>query len=58
MKEICNECGRSVKYGDSLFVNRVPSFDNVKTHKTMGKPFPQGKFTCRECENKYCAEGE
>lgn len=49
-KEICNECGRDVSPGSGLFVDRVPSGDDVETHREMGKPFPEGGFTCRECE--------
>ena len=51
MKEICNECGKSVKLGSGLFVNRVPSADSYTTQKKyMNKPFPEGGFMCRECE--------
>lgn len=48
----CNECGRSTAPGSGLFVNRVPSLDDVETHKEMGKPFPEGGYICRECEAK------
>lgn len=56
IKEICNECGRSVSYGSDLFVDRIPSFDNTKTHKEMGKPYPKGSYICRECESEINAE--
>jgi len=51
-EEICNECGRSVAQGKGLFVNRTPSLDNVETREANGKPFPEGDFICRECEEK------
>ena len=51
MKEICNECGKSVKLGSGLFVNRVPSTDSyIVQKKYMNKPFPEGGFMCRECD--------
>ena len=49
-KEICNECGTSVKWGSGLFVNRVVDFNNTKYRIEMGKPFPEGDFICIECE--------
>ncbi len=52
-KEICNECGRSVKLGNGRFVNRVPSLDRYQTHKQMNKPFPEGAFMCAECD-EHC----
>jgi uncharacterized protein YlaI len=52
LKEICNECGRSVAFGSGLFVNRVPSFDDEETHREMGKPYPEGEYICRECEEE------
>jgi hypothetical protein len=50
--EICNECGRSVNFGSNLFINRIPDFDDYKTRKENGKPFPKGDYICRECEAK------
>ncbi len=50
-QEICNECG-SVKWGSGLFVNRVIDLDDYKTRKEMGKPFPEGSYICRECDDK------
>lgn len=50
--EICNECGRDVGFSSGLFVNRVIDFDYYKTRKEMNKPFPQGDYICRECEEK------
>jgi len=49
-KEICNECGRSVRWGSGLFVNRVIDFNDTKARIDMGKPFPDGDFICSECE--------
>jgi ribosomal protein L34E len=50
--EICNECGRNVNLGSGLFVNRVLDLDDRKTRKKNNKPFPEGDFICRECEEK------
>lgn len=50
--EICNECGRSVKWGSGFFVNRVPDFNDTKYRVEMGKPFPEGDFVCIECDSK------
>lgn len=56
MKEICNECGKSVARGSGKFINRIPSFDDEATQKEMGKPYPDGEFMCIECEDKYYKE--
>lgn len=48
--EICNECGKSVKFGTGLFVNRVFDFNSEKDRKEFGKPFPKGDFICPICE--------
>ena len=48
--ETCNECGRSVKFGSGLFVNRVIDLSDEETRIEMGKPFPKGDFVCSECE--------
>jgi len=50
--EICNECGRDVGFGSGLFVNRIVDFDDYRTRKIMNKPFPNGDYICRECEEK------
>jgi len=52
IKEICCECGRSVKPGSGLFINRVRVFDSFDERVEMGKPYPEGDFVCRECEDK------
>jgi len=49
-KEICNECGRSVKFGSGLYVNRVADFNEYEDRIEMLKPFPVGEFICSECE--------
>jgi len=51
-KEMCNECGQSVRAGSGKFVNRVIDFSGYKTRKEMGKPFPVGDFMCAECETE------
>mgnify|MGYP001613849842 CR=1 FL=1 len=48
-KEICNECGRSVKQGSGRFVNRVCDFNEEEDRREMGKPYPQGDFICDDC---------
>jgi len=48
--QICNQCGRSVKPGTGLFVNRVPSFDNAEIRFETCYPHPEGDFTCYECD--------
>ena len=53
MSEICNECGRSVKAGSGLFVNRVPDLNDIETRKAGNKPYPEGDYICRECEEKF-----
>jgi hypothetical protein len=50
--EICNECGRSVKWGSGWFVNRVPDINESKYRIKMGKPFPEGDYVCIECDSK------
>jgi len=51
-REICNECGRDVSWGSGLYINRVVDLNNYKTKKEMGKPFPEGEYICRECDEK------
>lgn len=50
LRELCNECGRSVAWGSGRFVNRVVDFNDVHTRKEMGKPYPYGDFICEECD--------
>lgn len=51
-QEICNECGKSVKFGNGLFVNRIPDLNDILTRKKMGKPYPVGDFICSDCYRK------
>lgn len=48
-KEICCECGKSVKPGSGKFVNRVPFETVIKTRKEMGFMYPEGDYICAEC---------
>jgi len=52
IKEICCECGRSVSFGSGLFINRVWVFDTYVERVEMGKPYPEGCFICRECDER------
>ena len=55
--EICNECGRNVKWGSGLFVNRVFDLNETEDRIEMNKPFPEGDYMCPECEEKIIEEG-
>lgn len=55
-KEICCECGESVKFGSGKFVNRIIDLDDCKTRKENGLPFPHGEYCCAECEEKIIKE--
>lgn len=55
-KEICNECGKSVKVGSGLFVNRIQDFNDWETRLEMEKPFPQGEYVCIECDERLREE--
>ena len=48
-KEICCECGESVKQGSGKFVNRVHNLDDLEEKKKMGFAYPEGNFICAEC---------
>ncbi|HMN23827.1 MAG TPA: hypothetical protein PKE38_04970 [Ignavibacteriaceae bacterium] len=50
--EICNECGRDVKFGTGLFINRVIDFNDIDIRIEMGKLFPEGDFICINCDSK------
>ena len=56
MKEICNECGKPVKFGSGRFVNRISDFNTQAYRKSMGKPYPEGDFICEECYLRYDEE--
>lgn len=55
-EEICSECGRSVAMSSRLFVNRVVDFIDYEQRLEMNKPFPEGAFICRECEEELHAK--
>ena len=48
--EFCNECGKSVRFGSGLFVDRIMDLNEIEDRIDMGKPFPNGDFICVECE--------
>ncbi len=50
MEEICIWCGRSVKAGSGLFVNRVPVCAAFDVNQEKGAEFPKGEWICRECD--------
>ena len=52
VKEICSECGKSVRFGSGRFVNRIPDFDTLAEKKIAGRPYPEGDFICAECESR------
>ncbi len=54
--EFCNECGKSVKPGTGLFVNRIIDFNEYEDRIEMQKPFPHGDFICTECDEKLNEE--
>ncbi len=54
-KEMCHECGQSVRAGSGKFINRVIDSGGYKTRKQMGKPFPIGEYICAECETEQDA---
>ena len=56
VKQICNECGRSVAPGSGWFVNRVPDLNYMETRMKNGKHFPEGDFICAECDSKSSEE--
>ncbi len=53
MTEICMDCGESVALGSGKFVNRIPDLDSIEERKSRGVSFPQGDFTCAECDCDY-----
>lgn len=50
-KEICSECGKSVRFGSGRFVNRIPDFNTAAERKILGRPYPEGDFICDECDS-------
>jgi hypothetical protein len=51
-KEICNECGRSVKFGSGLYINRVVDLNEFSDRIEMNKLFPIGEFICCDCDEE------
>ena len=51
-KEICCECGKSVKQGSGRFVNRVPVLDDFEEKVANGYKFPNGEYVCESCWEK------
>jgi hypothetical protein len=49
-REICNECGKSVKVGSGRFVNRIIDLNDFETKIEMGKPYATGEFICSDCD--------
>lgn len=56
MSEHCNQCGRSIAWGSGLFVNRVHDFNPVNIRRTLGRPYPEGGYVCRDCDSN--SEGD
>ena len=52
VKEICSECGSSVKFGSGRFVNRISDFDTPAEREIAGRQYPERDFICAECESK------
>lgn len=50
--EICNECGREVSLGSSLFIDRIIDLDDTETRVDNSKPFANGDYICCECDGK------
>jgi hypothetical protein len=57
-KEICYGCGRSVAEGSGSFVNRVPSLDSQEEREDIGVPYPEGGYTCDECNTLVNEEND
>ena len=54
--EICCSCGKSVKMGDGLFIDRVPDLNDPEVRADNGREFPQGDWVCVVCD--HAGEGE
>ena len=55
-REICIECGESVKAGSGNFVNRIPVLDDFNERKTMNAPHPEGEWLCAVCDIRFDKE--
>jgi uncharacterized protein YlaI len=51
-KEICNECGKSVRLKSGLFVNRIKDLSDFEDRVEQNKPFPIGEYICEPCNEK------
>jgi len=51
-REICAECGKSVKPGSGRFVNRILILDTDKEKKASGRPYWWADYICPECYAK------
>ena len=56
LNEFCNRCGRSVKLGSGLFVNRIPDLNDIQTRQENDSVFPKGEFICIECDENEIEE--
>jgi len=46
--EICNHCGRKVRFGSGWFVGRVPDCNPLEVRIANDRPYPEGDFVCAE----------
>lgn len=53
LNESCNHCGRSVKFGSGLFINRIPDLNDIITRMNNNRKYPLGDFVCVECDEDY-----
>lgn len=51
MKELCNECGKSVRAGNGRFINRIADLNTAKQRKQLGRKYPEGDFICEQCDD-------
>lgn len=50
LNEYCNHCGKSVKLGSGLFVNRIPDLNDIVTRIINNRKYPKGDFVCIQCD--------
>jgi hypothetical protein len=58
VRELCFNCGRSVKRGSGWFVNRVPSLDTREERETAQVLYPDGDFLCGDCDRQEDDAGD
>ena len=56
MSQICNECGKSVAPGSGKLFNRVINLNTAEDRKAMNKPYPEGDYTCGECDTSEAGQ--